>query len=876
MAQVMKQTLKAYNVPNFSIFSPEPLDKSDEFEEEEKVDYSERSPSPLEEVIRVPPILYEDFLNILRNRIKPDPNFTKLTVEHQEGLVSILFCEVHSHWEALCESIVDPALDTYQNRKVHVLLFIEVVKICQYLFTSYLNKVDKLNAKGVFSKKANISRIKGALISEANQSLNIHKLRQKILRQFKNKHSATLSSKIASKPNTAIPAEEFASFFDKELAKKIHPVTPIKPVVLGDRSKPTSMPHLVASLMDLNKQPPEEPKKKMTLPMVVEELIIATHAEQVEPVGSVEFRHKDLEFLMSDQRQTLTAAIDDEEELSALLQATTKCTIVKRPPRTSRCSISEMSDTIDTSDKPIQPAVTSYDMPDKTIVRTSDIRVSERVPLSDMILELSPCIYNELNNDITESDITFLDRNLFLGQEIREVYSEIYKTITHDHLKFSSTMEAPCKTLPAQSCYNSGVLKREKYKHKRINEKLKVTETAPWSDAVQARSEWEGPVHFQGEHSQHNSEVFPSQIIKFPQFSDFDTNNFGPSGKDPHRQLSKEGRSYTNWLQWWKSIMSCEDYQRYTSIRDSDFLALIFHLYDSEEEVDSADERDALLECEMKKEKERRNQKLEKMMEAKNKYEGGFWNANSILMGGLGKHPDIDDQDGTTLSLEQSRSIPIPKIEMKLSRLTSAGSSSTRRSGISKKTKKSSTLLENPEEEEPPQTVEIRILQDRLENIWDSLEMPDDRKIDMTVKYCNLDVKKLKKVVDLWDAACSSVISREKLILELEGFEKSASDPKRFFTSNTPMTRIKEEKQRSGLHRRIKKCDKEVKTNLMNVKRSLKDTVTYQGRNYLEKMSRDLTEMLYWLQQERRQYALEKGGMVMVDLPPISPVDLIG
>lgn len=872
----MKQSLKAYTVPNFSIFSPEPLDKSDEFEEEEKVDYSERSPSPLEEVIRVPPILYEDFLNILRNRIKPDPNFAKLTVEHQEGLVSILFGEVHSHWEALCESITDPALDNYQNRKVHVLLFIEVVKICQHLFTSYLSKVDKLNAKGVFSKKANISRIKGALIAEANQNLNIHKLRQKILRQFKTKHSAG-STKLASKPTTAIPASEFSSFFDKELANKVHPVTPLKPVVLGDRSKPatsSSIPHLVASLMDLAKSPPEEPKEKMTLPKLVEEIMIATHEDQVEPVGSVEFRHKDLEFLMSDQRQTLPAAIDDEEELSALLQATTKCTIAKRPPHTSRCSISEMSDTIDTSDKPIQPAVTSYDMPDKTIVRTSDIRVSERVPLSDMILELSPCIYNELNNDITESDITFLDRNLFLGQEIREVYSEIYKTITHDHLKFTSSMEAPCPTLPTESCYNSGVLRREKYKHKRINEKLKVAERAPWEDGL--RAEWESPVHFQGSDSQQTSEVFPSQLIKFPQFSDFDTNNFGTSGKDTHRQLSKEGRSYTNWLQWWKSIMCSDDYQRYTSIRDSDFLALIFHLYDSEEEIDSADERDALLESEMKKEKERRNQKLEKMMEAKNKYEGGFWNANSILMGGLGKHPDIDDQEGTVLNLEQTMTRPIPKIEMKLSRMASASSSSTRRSMGSKKTKKSSTLLENPEDEEPPLTVEIRMLQDRLENIWDSLEMPDDKKIDMTVKYCSLDVKKLKKVVDLWDAACSSVISREKLILELESFEKSASDPKRFFTSNTPMTRIKEEKQRSGLHRRIKKCDKEVKANVMNVKRSLKDTVTYQGRNYIEKMARDLTEMLYWLQQERRQYALEKGGMVMVDLPPISPVDLIG
>ena len=539
MAQVMKQPLKRYTVPNFSIFSPEPLDKSDEFEEEEKVDYSERSPSPLEEVIRVPPIKYEDFLKILRDRVKPDPNFNKLTVEHQEGLVSILFCEVHTHWDELCENITDPALDTQQNRKVHVMLFIEVVRICQHLFTSYLNKVDKLNAKGVFSNKANISRIKGALISESNISLNIHRLRQKILLRFRTKHSSTLSSKISSKPTTAIPASEFAGFFDKELAKKLcHPVTPMKPVVLGDRSKPTSMPHLVASLMDLVKQPPPQPKKKMTLPQVVEELMIATHEEQDAPVGSVEFRHKDLEFLMSDHRQPLTAAIDDEEELSALLQATTKCTIVKRPPPTSRLSVSEMSDTIDTSDRPIQPAVTSYDMPDKTIVRTSDIRVSERVPLSDMILELSPCIYNELNNDITESDITFLDRNLFLGQEIREVYSEIYKTISHDHLKFTSTMEAPCTTLPTQSCYNSGVLQRTKYKHKRLNEKLKIVETAPWSDGL--RAEWEGPVHFQGDHSQNNSEVFPSQIIKFPQFSDFDTsNNFGPSGNIINANLSK-------------------------------------------------------------------------------------------------------------------------------------------------------------------------------------------------------------------------------------------------------------------------------------------------------------------------------------------------
>ena len=31
----------------------------------------------------------------------------------------------------------------------------------------------------------------------------------------------------------------------------------------------------------------------------------------------------------------------------------------------------------------------------------------------------------------------------------------------------------------------------------------------------------------------------------------------------------------------------------------------------------------------------------------------------------------------------------------------------------------------------------------------------------------------------------------------------------------------------------------------------------HQGRPYLDKMSSDRTEMLYWLQQERRQTALE-------------------
>ena len=57
----------------------------------------------------------------------------------------------------------------------------------------------------------------------------------------------------------------------------------------------------------------------------------------------------------------------------------------------------------------------------------------------------------------------------------------------------------------------------------------------------------------------------------------------------------KDSKSYTNWLHWWKSVYASEDYQKYVATKDTDYLALIFHLYDSEEEFDSDDERDLLL-----------------------------------------------------------------------------------------------------------------------------------------------------------------------------------------------------------------------------------------------------------------------------------------
>ncbi|XP_028416807.1 coiled-coil domain-containing protein 87-like [Dendronephthya gigantea] len=48
-----------------------------------------------------------------------------------------------------------------------------------------------------------------------------------------------------------------------------------------------------------------------------------------------------------------------------------------------------------------------------------------------------------------------------------------------------------------------------------------------------------------------------------------------------------------------------------------------------------------------------------------------------------------------------------------------------------------------------------------------------------------------------------------------------------------------------------------IKKIVVTIHETFSDVVTFQGRPYLEKMSSDRTEMLYWLQQERRETALD-------------------
>ena len=70
--------------------------------------------------------------------------------------------------------------------------------------------------------------------------------------------------------------------------------------------------------------------------------------------------------------------------------------------------------------------------------------------------------------------------------------------------------------------------------------------------------------------------------------------------------------------------------------------------------------------------------------------------------------------------------------------------------------------------------------------------------------------------------------------------------------------RLKESKMRQEFEESLKKVEVKIAKHCQYIEQTFNDIVSYQGRPYMQKMKFDRTEMLYWLQQERREKGLER------------------
>ncbi|XP_052280455.1 coiled-coil domain-containing protein 87-like isoform X2 [Dreissena polymorpha] len=570
-----------------------------------------------------------------------------------------------------------------------------------------------------------------------------------------------------------------------------------------------------------------------------------------------------------------------------------------------------------------QPATVKTKLPNKMEVRTSDIRVSERVCISSITLDRYATVYNDLIDEIDASTVKQLDRNLFLGDEIREVYQEIMRTISTQHLELDDDDRV---VSAADSVNMTGTMASASLVRRRTDRVINPVfaqnqAKPPWGemDPKQwVRTPNNPPKNFQGD-DVFSSIVGLEETLKLtPNMDKVHEVLRNPSKMSqlvtateefPSYVQDKVARTYASWLQWWKSTITSDDYLKYLSTQETDYMGAVFHFYDSGDEDE--DEEDQVAPTglpatlgtttvhhvthkpsasrathsskqSIHKEKEK---KLEEMKAAKAEYQEGFWNVNSVLMGGLGREPVIEEEDEDSSSKapksadtqrsaktlkERAAARQSAKMEKSRQDITvSRASKVTTLTTISKiETDRSSVQSEAGEAPLTPQ--------DRLEQVWNNLEMPDSLKLDMAIKYsCNEFFSKLAEAIERWEKVTQMILRREELLVKLEKFERTASDPNRFFEKGqkrSSVQRLKEAQQRSYIYKRIDAIDTDIKQELDFIRKNFKDVITYKGRPYQDKMKWDRIEMLHWLTEERKQNALQYEAILKQ--VPLKPAQL--
>ncbi|KAI0237485.1 Coiled-coil domain-containing protein 87 [Lamellibrachia satsuma] len=434
-----------------------------------------------------------------------------------------------------------------------------------------------------------------------------------------------------------------------------------------------------------------------------------------------------------------------------------------------------------------------------------------------------------------------------------------------------------------------------------VNVQLQQKSDPPW--ASQQASEWVKTPQNPPRDKKGQPLIIPRTPRGDPTRTSFGLgNSIIQAEKEQHAAMIESmgevmARSYTCWQNWWKNIMNSDDYMKYASAQDSDYLGVVFHFYDSADEDDHDTHTQAPSRQISKQRMHDENKKrMSEIWQTKTAFTPGEWNVQSVMLGGLGKDPELGElkvqhqppptkQDNKTSSkcIDPKMKVVTKKAKRLQAMYGDEGEMYQLHSGR-RSTKQSLETTQTIKETASMQ----QSLQERLEKVWKSLHMPDSIKLDMAIKYSGDTYHTmLEQAVDEWERVTDLIQQRELLLTRLEKFERLASDPNRFFERGhrgSSVARLDEAKMRSGLYKKIESLDLEIAKVLDYVRKTFDDVVTYQGRGYQEKMKWDRTEMLYWLQEERKQQLFNShsttstanrrlSSLKFGSVPPITPTN---
>ncbi|MBN3290735.1 CCD87 protein, partial [Polypterus senegalus] len=852
-----------------------------------------RPVTPIKDSVKGPPSSLAELCELIHRRICVRQDIPTVSTEFQKAFGGIILAEIKMLWQDINQFVPDPFLSSAENNALQIRIITHIILVCEKLFLHYLHLMDVLRKRSVFSDEANFSRLGAELSIDCTKLLNVNAIRRNIILDIKatrknvnfvenlqlpqsfnqpvksttHKNSQKLQRSLIphltfeqlmslSRQAVRQPKESSIEKDLKEIKKKMpnldfkrlykllpcqdaqegHP-TPC--VAVRSPAPPLQTAKELDYLIDKKSDHPSQLKRSQSMPNLHGKLlteILGVNLEEHRPQTPLlvsqyscqEIKeHNEIQISADKDLQRLLQIYDlsvkdaenteDETDLPPLVKSLPyrndvrfkqlqkhleKLKLEEKKEETKE----QMKNMPSTKPEHPQAATVAVTLSNKSVARTADVQVSDRVLMDTIQLQKYPPLYNDLTGEIEQSTVQWMDRNLFYGQEITEVYKELIRNIPAKHLLFDQDpLIQPCaKGVNFSKCQASSTLQKSR-KNWIINPDLRTESHSQWCRRK--------------------------------------------NDNDYQKPEDTSSRAYTSWLQWWKSNINTDDYLKYISTKDSDYLGVVFHFYNSDDSDDEEDEIQKKINAELKQKEMEYKKKINNLLTKKQEFVSGLWNINCVMLGGLGKDPTLKDGEDEFLESMES-----PKEAIAAGHVYPVTAA-------------------RPDNKE---------LQNRLEQIWKALHFSDKERLDMAIKYSSSRFKEdLEAATTAWEEAVRLIQQREVLLDKLEQFERDASDPNRFFGQGyrgTSTARMNESKKRASLSSKIKDVEALLSRALDDTKTQFKDIVTYKGRPYVEKMRWDKIEMLYWLQQERRTLGLEKvlsnsGGLISkltpLHLPPV-------
>ncbi|XP_063173043.1 coiled-coil domain-containing protein 87 [Candoia aspera] len=785
------------------------------------------------------PISLSALLQLVKARLEPGPQEAHARPQHLRAFRDIILTAVKQAFNDLQRLLHDPAFSADTNRELYQHLLTYMGLVCQHLFRHYLGLMEVCRLRRIFTDCGNLIRFSAQLSLDCSKFLNVAAVRQRLVQEMKKLTDHQLDSPMkCTNPFGPMTTRALGCRLGITICYFIRHIRPHVPVgkekIAQDVKELEEIPLLdMSKIKQLNLPSPRKanfPQQMtcaaITTPCSRSALSFRSKPQQIKPSTSVLLRSQSLPnmrvgklladelgirliphrcispdplccytkfcedgevtgpaVLAQDLQRLVQSSIleksrwkeeqDEDLDLPPLIKALTWC----KANNTRQLQLQRMFKSLleeEHSEKKQRntiiaapashPQATTVNVKvhDRMVVKAADLQVSERQYVETVTMDPALPIYNHLLGEISPTTMKSLDANLSTGEDVKEMYKELMNTIPKDHLKFDQgpLLELPASTLDRHSCFASSTLTKKKSEQIINTELSKILPAGPFT---------------------------PEEVADLPQASN----------------LSKKlaSKEYASWLRWWRDTFNIDEYLKYISNNDCDYLPVIFHLYNSAEEEMEKEVQPVLDEAEVKKQKVKRKQlKAAELQSQKEQFHTGLWNTSGVRLQGLGASP-YDHKLG-----------------------------------------------------------DLNVLQRRLERLWTVLHFSEQERLDMAIKYSsNQYYLLLPDMLNSWEIAAQLIQDRELLLVEIEEFEQTASDPNRLFSKEQGSfaTRIQESKTRRRLSLELDRHNMGLHIILKHVKDAFNDTVTFKGRPYLDKMEWDIVEMLYWLQQERRAVVLK-------------------